>query len=346
MTIATPLHRIAACALVAGFGVSFHAAAQPASSFDKGSGGAGQAASTSPGQAYPTKPVRVIVPFAPGGGSDISARVMSHKLSEQFGQQFIVDNRPGAGGLVGVGVLVKSASDGYTIMISTSSWMTAAALRKPAWDPVNNIAPIAEIGYNPLVLSVHPSLPAKTTKELIAIARAKPGALAFATPGVGAITHLAMELFVHMAKIKMLAVPYKSTGAVMTDLLEGRTQLILGGLVPLQPYIQAGKLRPLAVTTARRWSTLPDVPTMAETLPGYEVDSWYGAVAPKSTPPATIERLNAAVNKILQEPGMKKNLEAEGMAPLGGTPEQFNKRIRNDYERWVKVVKDAGIKPE
>ena len=333
MTIVTPLRRIAACALVAGLGVSCHAAAQTAS--------------TGPNQAYPTKPVRVIVPFAPGGGSDIAARVMSHKLTEQFGQQFIVENRPGAGGLVGVGVLVKSAPDGHTIMISTSSWMTAAALYKPAWDPVSNISPVVVVGYNPLVLSLHPSLPCKTTNELIALARAKPGELAFATPGVGAITHLAMELFVHMAKIKMLAVPYKSTGgAAMTDLIEGRTQLILGGLVPLQPSIQAGKLRPLAVTTAKRWTTLPNVPTIAETLPGYEVDSWYGVVAPRGTPPAMIERLNAAVNAILKEPDMKKHLEAEGMASLGGTPEQFNKRIHRDYERWVKVVKDAGIKAE
>ncbi|MBI3068290.1 MAG: tripartite tricarboxylate transporter substrate binding protein [Betaproteobacteria bacterium] len=329
MTIIMPLYRIAACALVVLPAVSFYAAAQTAA--------------TGPAQAYPAKPVRVIVPFAPGGGSDITARRMSHKLAGQFGQQFIVDNRPGAGGLVGTRLVVESAPDGYTIMISTGSWTTSAATYKPAWDPINNIAPIAEIGYNPLVLSVHPSLPSRTTREFFALARSKPGELAYATPGVGSITHLAMELMVHMAKIRMLAVPYRSTGATMTDLLEGRTQLILGGLVPLQPHLQSGKLRPLAVTTARRWKTLPDVPAMAETLPGYQVESWFGVVAPNNTPPAVIGRLNAAVNRILREPEMKKNLESEGMAPSGGTPEEFNKRIRTDYERWVRVVKDADI---
>ena len=324
--------RVAACALAAGLALSFQAAAQ--------------IAAAGPGQAYPARPVRVIVPFAPGGGSDITARRMSHKIGEHFGQQFIVDNRPGAGALVGTRLLVESAPDGYTIMISTSSWMTSATVYRPPFDPVNNIAPIAELGYNPFVLSVHPSLPSRTTQELIALARSRPGQLAYAMSGVGSITHLATELFVHMAQIKMLAVPYKSTGAVIPDLLAGRTQLILSGLVPLQPHIQAGKLRPLAVTTAKRWNTLPAVPTMAEALPGYEVESWYGVVAPKGTPPAIIERLNAAVNKILHEPEMKTNLELEGMAPTGGTPEQFNRRIRSDYERWAKVVTDAGIKPE
>lgn len=168
-------------------------------------------------QAYPAKPVRVIIPFAPGGGSDMTARVMSQKLAEHFGQSFVPDNRAGAGGLVGAEVAVKSAPDGYTIMISTSSWVTAAAIHKPVFDPIANLAPIAEIGFNPLVLSVHPSLPSSSTKELIALARSKPGDLAVATPGVGSITHLATELFVAMAKIKVVMVPYKSTGATMSD---------------------------------------------------------------------------------------------------------------------------------
>ena len=330
MTI-KPLQRIAGIALIAGLAISFYAAAQsPASS----------------GAMYPDKPVRVIVPFSPGGGSDITARNMSHKLTEQFGQQFIVDNRPGAGGLVGLDVTVKAAPDGYTIMISTSSWSTAAATYRPSFDPVTDITPVAELGYNPLVLSVHPSVPAKSARELIAFARARPGQLAYAMPGVGSITHLAMELMVYMAKIELLAVPYKGTGATMTDLLAGRTQLILGGLVPLQPHIQAGKLRPLAVTTGRRWPSLPEVAALAEALPGFEAESWYGVVAPKGVPPAVLERLNAALNRILQEPEMKKKLELEGMAITGGTPEQFARRIRSDYGRWVKLVRDAGIKAE
>ena len=187
-------------------------------------------------QDYPSKPVRVIVPFATGGGSDITARNMSQKLTGEFNQQFIIDNRPGAGGVVGLETLIKAPADGYTIMISTSSWSTAAALSKRSFDPVSDIAPVIEIGYNPLVLSLHPSVPAKNPRELIALAKARPGQLAYATPGVGAITHLAMELMLHMAKVDLLSVPYKSTGATMTDLIAGRTQLILGGLVPLQPY--------------------------------------------------------------------------------------------------------------
>jgi tripartite-type tricarboxylate transporter receptor subunit TctC len=297
-------------------------------------------------QDYPSKAVRVIVPFATGGGSDITARNMSQRLTEQFNQQFIVENRPGAGGVVGLETLIKSAPDGYTIMISTSSWSTAAALYKPAFDPTNDIAPVIEIGFNPLVLSLHPSVPAKTPKELIALAKARPGQLAYATPGVGAITHLAMELMVHMAKIDLLSVPYKSTGATMTDLIAGRTNLILGGLVPLQPFIQAGRLRPIAVTTAKRWHSLPDVAAMAEALPGYEVESWFGIVAPKSVPPAVLERLNATANRILRDPEVKKNLEGEGMAVVGGTVEQFNRRIRNDHARWVKLVRDARLKGE
>ena len=325
-------HHYAAVALIAGLTVSTQLAAQTAA----------------PGaaQAYPSKPVRVIVPCAPGGGSDITARVMAQKLAEHFGHQFIADNRPGAGGLVGAEVTVKSRPDGYTIMISTSSWLTAAAVYKPAFDPITNLAPIAEIGYNPLVLSVHPSLPSRTTRELVALARSKPGELAVGTPGLGSITHMATELFLSVAKIRALTVPYKSTGPAMTDVIAGRTQFIVGGLVPLQPFIQSGKLRAIAVTTAKRWPTLPEVPTVAETLPGFVVDSWYGTVTPRGTPPAIIERLNGALNKILQHAEMKKNLESQGMATTVGTPEEFNRRIRNDYERWTKVVQRAGIKPE
>jgi tripartite-type tricarboxylate transporter receptor subunit TctC len=186
----------------------------------------------------------------------------------------------------------------------------------------------------------------KTTKELIALARAKPGQLIYASSGAGGLTHLATELMNIMAKIKMIHVPYKSTGPAMFDLLSGQCQLIVGSLLPTLPYIQSGKLRPLAVTTAKRWYSLPNVPTMADTLPGYEVELWFGVMTPKSTPPAMIERLNAAVNKFLQEPEMKKNLDAQGMVPSGGTPERFDKRIRGDYERWLRVVKEAGIKAE
>lgn len=298
------------------------------------------------GQAYPAKPVRVIVPFAPGGGSDITARQVSQKLTEALGQQFVVDNRGGAAGLIGMELTSKAPPDGYTLMIMSGSFSATPATHKPAFDPINTIIPVVEVGFTPFVLSVHPSLPSKTAKELIALARSKPGQLIYASSGVGGLTHLATELMLSMAKVQMIHVPYKSTGSAMADLLSGQCQLIVGSLLPTTPQFKAGKLRPLAVTTVKRWYSLPEIPTLAETLPGYELELWFGVMAPRGTPRAVIDRLNAAVNKVLQEPEMKKNLDSQGMAPSGGTPEKFDKRIRADYERWVKVVKDAGIKIE
>jgi tripartite-type tricarboxylate transporter receptor subunit TctC len=297
-------------------------------------------------QQYPAKPVRVIVPFAPGGGSDITARQVSAKFTEIFKQQFVVENRGGAAGLIGMELTAKAPPDGYTIMIMSGSFSASSATHKPAFDPINNIVPVAEVGFTPFVLSVHPSLPARSAKELIALARAKPGELIYASSGVGGLTHLATELMLSMAKVKMIHVPYKSTGAAMTDLLSGRAQLIVGSLLPTLPHFKTGKLRPLAVTTVKRWYSLPDIPTLGETLPGYEVELWFGVMAPRGTPQPVIDALNGAVNKMLQEPEMKKNLDAQGMVPSGGTPARFGERIRKDYERWLKVVAEAGIKPE
>lgn len=297
-------------------------------------------------QAYPAKVVRMIVPFAPGGGSDITARQVAQKLSENLGQQFVVDNRAGAAGLIGLELTAKAPPDGYTLLVMSGSFSATAATHKPTFDPINNIIPVVEVGFTPFVLSVHPSLPSRTTKELIALARSKPGELIYASSGIGGLTHLATELMLTMSKTRMVHVPYKSTGAAMTDLLSGRCQLIVGSLLPTLPHFQTGKLRPLAVTTAKRWYSLPDVPTMAATLPGYEVELWFGVKAPKGTPRPIIDRLNATVNKFLQEPDMKKNLESQGMVPSGGTPEKYGERIRQDYERWLKVVKEANIKIE
>jgi tripartite-type tricarboxylate transporter receptor subunit TctC len=297
-------------------------------------------------QAYPAKVVRVIVPFAPGGGSDITARQIAQKLSESLGQQFVVDNRGGAAGLIGMEMTAKAPPDGYTIMVMSGSFSATPATHKPTFDPINNIIAVAEVGYTPFVLSVHPSLPSKNAKELIALARSKPGELVYASSGVGGLTHMATELMNVMAKIKMVHVPYKSTGAAMADLLGGRCQLIVGSLLPTTPHFKTGKLRPLAVTTAKRWYSLPDVPTLGDTLPGYEVELWFGVMAPKGTPRPILDRLNGAINKIIQEPDMKKNLDGQGMVPSGGSPEKFDKRIRDDYERWVRVVRDANIKVE
>ena len=298
------------------------------------------------GQQYPTKVVRVIVPFAPGGGSDITARQFAQKLSEALGQQFIVDNRGGAGGLIGMEMTAKAPPDGYTIMMMSASFSATSALNKPPFDPINTIVPVAEFGITPFVLTIHPSVPAKTAKELIALARSTKGGLTYASTGVGSITHLSTELFMTMAKIKMVHVPYKSTGAAMGDLLSGQVPIIVGSLLPVVPHIGTGKLRALAVTTAKRWYSLPNVPTLSETLPGYEVELWFGTMAPRGTPQPIIDRLNAVVNKALEQPGMKKNLEQQGMAPTGGTPQKFGNRIKKEYQRWLKVVQEANIKPE
>ncbi len=295
-------------------------------------------------QAYPNKVVRVMVPFAPGGGSDITARQVSAKLSDMFKQQFIVENRAGAGGIVGMELTARAPADGYTIMMMSGSFSASAATHKPAFDPINSLPGVAEFGITPFVLTVHPSLPPKTTKELIALAKAKPGDLTYATSGVGGLTHMATELMLSMTGTTMVGVHYKSTGGAMTDLLAGQAPIIVGSLLPIVPHVGTGKLRALAVTTEKRWYSLPNVPTVGDTIPGYAVELWFGTMAPRGMPQPIVDALNGAINKILLEPEMKKNLEAQGMTPTGGTLQKFNDRIRSEFERWTKVVKERGIK--
>jgi tripartite-type tricarboxylate transporter receptor subunit TctC len=299
---------------------------------------------TASAQAWPTKAVRVIVPFAPGGGSDITARQVSTKLTDIFKQQFIVDNRAGAGGIVGMEMAARAPADGYTILMASGSFSASAATHKPAFDPINSLPGVAEFGLTPFVLTVHPSIPAKTTKELIALAKSKPGDLTFATSGVGGLTHMATELILSMTGTRMVGVHYKSTGAAMTDLLAGQAPIIVGSLLPIVPHVGTGKLRALAVTTEKRWYALPNVPTVGDTLPGYAVELWFGAMAPRNTPQPIVDALNGAINKILTEPEMKKNLDSQGMLATGGTPAKFNQRIRAEYERWTKIVTERGIK--
>jgi tripartite-type tricarboxylate transporter receptor subunit TctC len=297
-------------------------------------------------QSWPAKPVRVIVPFAPGGGADLTARPISQKLSESLGQQFVIDNRGGAGGAIGMELTAKAPPDGYTIMSISGSYSATAATRKLPFDPFDAIVPVVEIGYAPNVLVVHPSLPSRNTKELIDVARAHPGQLVYASSGTGGLTHMATELFASMARIKMVHVPYKSTGAAMPELVSGQTQVMVAGMLGAQPFYESGKLRAIAVTTARRWPSLPNLPAIAETLPGYEAGTYYGMFVPKGTPQPIVDRLNAEVNKILQDGGIKKSLEAQGLAPSGGTPAKFGQRVRKEYEGWVKVVRETQLKIE
>ena len=303
-------------------------------------------ASTATAQGWPAKTVRVIVPFGPGGGADLTARPVAQKLSEVLGQQFVVDNRGGAGGAIGMELAAKSPPDGYTIMSVSGSFSATSATRKLPFDPFDALIPVVELGYAPNVLVVHPALPAKSTKELVALARANPGTLIFASTGVGGLTHMATELFAIKAGIKMIHVPYKSTGIAMPELLAGQTQIMVAGMLGAQPFYTSGRLRALAVTTPKRWPSLPDLPAIAETLPGYDSGTYYGMFLPKGTPPAIVTRLNTEVNKILQDGGIKNTLEAQGMAPAGGTPAAFAARVKKEYDDWVKVVREAKLKIE
>jgi tripartite-type tricarboxylate transporter receptor subunit TctC len=303
------------------------------------------AASFAQSQQYPTKPVRIIAPFAPGGGTDFIARLIAQKLTERLGQQVIVENKPGAGGNLGAEFAVKSAPDGYTLLLVAGSYTVNPSLYKLSFDPVNDITPIVQLSQGPFVVAVHPSVPANNLKELIELARRQPDKLSYASSGSGSITHLASELFLDMAKIKIVHIPYKGTGPALNDTIAGSTQLIFGSVSTTLQFIKSGRLRGLAVTTPKRISALPDLPTVAEAgVPGYEVVLWHGLVAPKGVPRPIVDRLNREASEVLKAKDMGDLLATDGVAPAGGTPEQFRAVIKADIERWRGVVKQANIK--
>ena len=303
------------------------------------------AASFAQSQQYPTRPVRIIAPFAPGGGTDFIARLIAQKLTERLGQQVLVENKPGAGGNLGAEFAVKSAPDGYTLLLVAGSYTVNPSLYKLSFDPVNDITPIIQLSQGPFVVAVHPSVPANSLKELIELARRQPDKLSYASAGAGSITHLASELFLDMAKIKIVHIPYKGTGPALNDTIAGSTQLIFGSVSTTLQFIKSGRLRGLAVTTARRISALPELPTVAEAgVPGYEVVLWHGLVAPKGVPRPIVDRLNREANQVLKAKEMEDLLATDGVAPAGGTPEQFRALIKADIERWRRVVKQANIK--
>ncbi|HXF66148.1 MAG TPA: tripartite tricarboxylate transporter substrate binding protein [Burkholderiales bacterium] len=299
----------------------------------------------SPGfaQKYPTKPIRLIVPFAPGGGTDTLARPIAQRLTQVFGQTVVVDNRPGAGGSVGAEMTVRAEPDGYTIIIVSGSFGANAALHKLPYDSVKDIQPIILVGTTGLLATMHPSAPIKSTSELIAYARANPGKLNFGSAGAGGLGHLALELFKLETKTQITHVPYKGSGPVMTALLAGEVHSSFSSLVPSIPHVKAGRLRPIAITTPRRSTALPEVPTVGETVPGFEVVHWYGIWGPKGLPPAIVKLWNTEVAKFIHTEEMKKQLAAEGLEPAGGPPEQFLERVRSDVEKWKRVVREAGI---
>ncbi len=295
---------------------------------------------------YPVKPIRIVVPFPSGGTTDIVARMMTARLAEEFGQQFIVDNRGGAGGTIGAEIAARANPDGYTISVVASSYATNAALYKLPYDPIKGIAPISMISIVPFILAVHPSVKAASLKEFIELARARPGALNFGTPGTGSTTHLAAELFWQMTKTDMVHVPYKGNTPVLSDLLGGQIHVTFATGVVLDPHIKAGKLRALAVTTKERSPAKPDLPTIGELIPGYAVDGWVGMWAPAGTPKEIVSRLNQSIARILKQPDVQERLRAGGAEAAHSTPEEFARTIARDIATWSKVVKAGDIKVE
>ena len=298
-------------------------------------------------QDYPTRPVRLIVPFAAGGGTDITARVMGQWLSERLGQQFVIDNRPGGGTNIGTEAVVRAPADGYTLLLAGSP----AAINATLYDKLNynfirDIAPVAGIIRQPFVMAVHPSVPAKTVPEFIAYAKANPGRINMASAGTGAGSHVTGELFKMMAGVDMVHVPYRGAGPALTDLIAGQVQVYFATTVASIEYIRAGRLRALAVTTATRSDALPGIPTVDEFVPGYEASSWYGVGAPKATPAEIIEKLNKEINAGLADPKIKARLADLGGDVLALSPADFGKLIAEETEKWGTVVKFTGIKAD
>jgi tripartite-type tricarboxylate transporter receptor subunit TctC len=296
-------------------------------------------------QTYPTRPVRLIVPFGPAGATDITARLIGQWLSERLGQQFVVENRSGAGGNVGTEAVVRAAPDGYTLgLFGTPSAINATLYDKLNFNFVRDIAPIAPIVRFPYIVVVNPSFPPKTLPEFIAYAKANPGKINMASPGIGSVPHVNGELFKVMTGINMVHVPYRSAAAVMADLLSGQVQLYFGTTASSLEYVRAGKLRALAVTIERRLDALPDIPAIAEFVPGYEASGWFGVGAPKATPVEIIDKLNKEINAGVADPKMKVQLTDLGGIALRGSPSDFGKLIVEETEKWGKVVKLSGAK--
>jgi len=296
---------------------------------------------------YPDRPIRMVIPFAPGGSNDIVGRLIGAQLGERLGQPVIIDNRGGAGGVIGSELVSRASPDGYTLLIVSVAFAFNPALYKLNYDSIKSFTPVGMIGSGPNVLVVNPKLPVNTVQELIEYARANPGKLNLASAGIGSFQHLSGELFNRMAKIDMTHVPFKGGGPAMTDVISGQSQVTIGSLIQMQGHIRAGRLKPLGVGSLKRNPTLPDVPSINEAgLPGYEAANWWGIMAPAGTPTAIINRLNKELNASIDSPVVQKFLAAEGAVPTPTTPGEFAKVLANDIARWGKVVREAGIKAE
>ena len=293
---------------------------------------------------WPERPIRIVMPFAPGGAADVMARILAPHLAEAFGQQFIVDNRAGAGGTIGAEIAARANPDGYTVIVTASTYASSAALYKMSFDPVKGIAPIGLIDVAPFVLVVHPGLNAANVKEFIDLLRTNPGAYNFGSSGTGGTPHLSGELFKQLTNTSMTHVPYKGEGPAFANLLGGQIQVMFAAPLILPSHIKAGRLRALAVTTAQRSPLMPELPSIAEQVPGYSVHTWRAMWAPLGTPKDIVLRLNQALERILRKPEVAERLRAGGVEPTHSTPEEFGRMIAQEIATWSKVVKAGNIK--
>jgi tripartite-type tricarboxylate transporter receptor subunit TctC len=297
---------------------------------------------------YPARPIRLIVPFPPGGGNDIVARIVAVRLGEGLGQQIVIDNRGGAGGTIGTDMTAKAPPDGYTVLVNNISLAVNQTLfQKLPYDTLRDLAPVSLVGRQPNVVVVHPGVAAKNVKELIALARAKPGQVNYGSGGNGTASHLATEMLKLMTRIDLVHVPYKGLGPALTDLMGGRLELIISTLASAMPQMKAGKLRPLAVTTSRRSSFFPEVPTMDEGgVKGYEFSTWYGLLVPAGTPKAIVDKLNAEAKQVVSSPAVKEQFVAQGLEPTASTPQEFGAYLKSEVAKWGKVIKASGATTE
>jgi tripartite-type tricarboxylate transporter receptor subunit TctC len=299
-----------------------------------------------PAQAWPSKPVRLIVPFATGGTTDILARLYAQRLSETLGTQFVVDNRTGAGGTIGTEAGARSAPDGSTFVFGSTSAIAVSPGLYPklSFDIVRDFVPVAEVASASIILAAHPSLPVRNVKELVALARARPGEIVYASSGNGSSLHLCAEYLKHMAKIDMLHVPYKGAGPALPDLLAGNVQLLFSDMPPFAPHLKSGKLRALGVTTAKRSPLLPDMPAIAETVAGYDLAGWYGVLAPAGTPGDIVNRLHAEIRKVMSSPQMKERYVALAIESVERTPQQFGEYVMSELGKWSRIIQMSGAR--
>jgi len=295
-------------------------------------------------QQYPVKPVRVVVPFSPGGGTDFIARLIGARLTATLGQQFVIENRAGAGSTIGTEFALKSPPDGYTLLLTSGSYTVASSLYKLRYDPIKDMTPIIQPDDGPFIMAIHPSLPVRTVKQFVALAKNKPQQINYASSGQGSISHLATELFAMNSGIKLTHVPYKGTGQSVIDTMAGHNQFLLAATASAMPHVKSERLRAIAVTSGNRLPALPNTPTVRETGYDYEVSNWHGLIGPRGMPSAMVEMLNQEINKIVKDPEFAQRIAGDGLVPVGGPPEKLLKLLQEEIANWAKVVQRAGVK--